>query len=111
SAAAFGLGAGLFFVGYVIFELPSNILLHKFGARMWLARIMLSWGIITILTCLVQGETSFYIMRVLLGIAEAGAYPGIILYFTQWFPSKERGKAVASLEVLVVLSLAFGAVA
>lgn len=111
SAAAFGLGAGLFFVGYVIFELPSNILLHKFGARKWLARIMLSWGIITVLTCLVQGETSFYIMRVLLGIAEAGAYPGIILYFTQWFPSKERGKAVASLEVLVVLSLAFGAVA
>lgn len=110
SAAAFGLGAGLFFVGYVIFELPSNILLHKFGARIWLARIMLSWGIVTILTCLVQEEIGFYVMRVLLGVAEAGAYPGIILYFTQWFPERERGKAVASLEVLVVLSLAFGAV-
>ncbi|RGE18563.1 MFS transporter [Leucobacter sp. wl10] len=110
SAAAFGLGAGLFFVGYALCEVPSNILLHKIGARVWMARIMISWGIITLLTCFVQGEVSFYIMRILLGIAEAGAYPGILLIFTTWFPSKMRGKAIASLEILVLLALAGGAV-
>lgn len=110
SAAAFGLGAGLFFVGYAVCEVPSNILLHKIGARVWMARIMISWGVITLLTCLVQGEVSFYIMRILLGIAEAGAYPGILLIFTTWFPSKMRGKAIASLEILVLLALAGGAV-
>jgi ACS family tartrate transporter-like MFS transporter len=110
SAAAFGLGAGLFFLGYAVCEVPSNILLHKIGARVWMARIMISWGVITVATCFVQGETSFYIMRILLGIAEAGAYPGILLVFTQWFPSKMRGKAIASLEILVLLALAGGAV-
>ncbi|WP_210604481.1 MFS transporter [Brevibacterium oceani] len=110
SAAAFGLGAGLFFIGYAVCELPSNILLHKVGARVWMARIMTSWGVISVLTCLVQGEMSFYVMRILLGVAEAGAYPGILLIFTNWFPSKMRGKAIASLEILVLLSLAFGAV-
>lgn len=110
SAAAFGLGAGLFFVGYAICEVPSNILLHKIGPRIWMARIMISWGVITLLTCLVQGEVSFYIMRILLGIAEAGAYPGILLIFTTWFPSKMRGKAIASLEIFVLLALAGGAV-
>lgn len=110
SAAAFGLGAGLFFVGYAVCEIPSNLLMHRVGARRWMARIMISWGVVTLLTALVQGETSFYLMRVLLGVAEAGAYPGILLVFTQWFPSRMRGKAIACLEVLTLLSLAVGAV-
>jgi MFS transporter, ACS family, tartrate transporter len=110
SEAAFGLGAGLFFVGYTLFEVPSNILLHKVGPRRWLARIMISWGIITIATLLAQGPASLYALRVLLGIAEAGAYPGIVFYFTKWFPARTRGRAISALEVLTALSLAFAAV-
>lgn len=110
SEAAFGLGAGLFFVGYTVFEVPSNIFLHKVGPRRWLARIMISWGVITIATLLAKGPASFYALRVLLGIAEAGAYPGIVLYFTQWFPARARGRAISALEVLTALSLAFASV-
>ena len=110
SEAAFGLGAGLFFVGYAVFEVPSNILLHKVGPRRWLARIMISWGIITIATMLARGPASFYTLRVLLGIAEAGAYPGIVLFFTRWFPARTRGRSISALEVLTALSLAFAAV-
>ena len=94
-AAAYGLGAGLFFVGYAIFEVPSNILLQRFGARAWLARIMLTWGVVAMAMAFVKGETSFYVLRFLLGAAEAGFFPGIIYYFTQWLPSSERGKAMA----------------
>lgn len=94
-AAAYGLGAGLFFIGYAIFEVPSNILMQKFGARMWLTRIMLTWGIVASATAFVQGETSFYILRFLLGAAEAGFFPGAIFYFTCWLPASERGKAMA----------------
>ena len=94
-AAAYGLGAGLFFVGYAIFEVPSNILLQRFGARAWLARIMLTWGVVAMSMAFVKGETSFYVLRFLLGAAEAGFFPGIIYYFTQWLPSSERGKAMA----------------
>jgi MFS family permease len=94
-AAAYGLGAGLFFVGYAIFEVPSNLLLQRFGARAWLARIMLTWGVVAMAMAFVKGETSFYVLRFLLGAAEAGFFPGIIYYFTQWLPSSERGKAMA----------------
>ena len=94
-AAAYGLGAGLFFVGYAIFEVPSNMLLQRFGARAWLARIMLTWGVVAMAMAFVKGETSFYVLRFLLGAAEAGFFPGIIYYFTQWLPSSERGKAMA----------------
>lgn len=92
SEAAYGLGAGIFFLGYFLFEVPSNIMLHKMGARRWIARIMISWGILSAATMLVTGTTSFYVMRFLLGVAEAGFFPGIILYLTLWFPAVRRGR-------------------
>lgn len=95
SAAAYGLGSGLFFVGYAIFEVPSNILMQRFGARAWLTRIMLTWGIVAGAMAFVRNDTSFYVLRFLLGAAEAGFFPGIILYFAQWLPDKDRGKAAA----------------
>ncbi|MFX1675370.1 MFS transporter [Paraburkholderia sp. A2WS-5] len=95
SAAAYGLGAGLFFVGYALFEVPSNILMQKYGARAWLTRIMGTWGIVAACMAFVRNDTSFYALRFLLGIAEAGFFPGVVYYFAQWLPQKERGKAVA----------------
>jgi MFS family permease len=94
-AAAYGLGAGLFFVGYALFEVPSNMLLQRYGARAWLTRIMFTWGVAAMAMAFVRGETSFYVLRFILGAAEAGFFPGIIYYFTQWLPSTERGKAMA----------------
>lgn len=94
-AAAYGLGSGLFFIGYALFEVPSNILMAKFGARAWLTRIMLTWGLVAAAMAFTTGEKSFYALRFLLGIAEAGFFPGVVYYFTQWLPHKERGKAVA----------------
>ncbi|EEY27581.1 major facilitator family transporter [Brucella suis bv. 5 str. 513] len=95
SEAIYGLGAGLFFIGYFFFEIPSNILLHKLGARLWIARIMITWGLLSALFAFVQTEWQFYILRFLLGAAEAGFYPGVILYLTYWFPSHRRGKMFA----------------
>jgi len=95
SAAAYGLGAGLFFVGYAIFEVPSNILMQKYGARAWLTRIMGTWGIVAASMAFVRNDTAFYLLRFLLGVAEAGFFPGVVYYFAQWLPQKERGKAVA----------------
>lgn len=94
-AAAYGLGAGLFFVGYVLFEVPSNMLLERLGARIWLTRIMITWGIVVIATAFAWNTTSFYILRFLLGVAEAGFLPGIVLYLTFWLPSRFRGRAMA----------------
>ncbi|MES2069108.1 MAG: MFS transporter [Pseudomonadota bacterium] len=94
-AAAFGLGAGLFFVAYAVFEVPSNILQQRFGAKAWLTRIMFTWGVVATGMAFITGETSFYVMRLLLGIAEAGFFPGVVYYFTQWLPNGERGKAMA----------------
>ncbi|MCI1012913.1 MFS transporter [Herbaspirillum sp. C7C2] len=94
-AAAFGLGAGLFFVGYAIFEVPSNMLLQRYGARAWLTRIMFTWGLVAACMAFVQSETSFYFMRFLLGVTEAGFFPGVVYYFTQWLPNHERGRAMA----------------
>jgi D-galactonate transporter len=93
----YGLGAGLFFIGYFFFEVPSNIILHRIGARKWIARIMISWGIISAATMFVTTAGMFYFMRFLLGIAEAGFFPGIILYITYWYPSYWRGRMVALL--------------
>jgi ACS family tartrate transporter-like MFS transporter len=108
SAAAYGLGAGLFFIGYFFFEVPSNILLHRVGARMWIARIMITWGLVASATAFIQGQTSFYIVRVLLGVAEAGFFPGIILYLTYWFPRAQRAKIVALFFLAVPLSSVIG---
>jgi MFS transporter, ACS family, tartrate transporter len=97
SAYIYGWGAGIFFFGYFLFEIPSNLALEKVGARIWIARIMITWGIISGLTAFVTGTTSFLIIRFLLGAAEAGFFPGMILYFTYWFPSKYRGRVISTL--------------
>jgi MFS family permease len=94
-AAAYGFGAGLFFIAYAIFELPSNVLMEKYGAKVWLARIMISWGIVSFLMAFVQNETMFYVLRFLLGAAEAGFFPAVIFYFARWVPAGQRGKATA----------------
>jgi MFS family permease len=95
SDAAFATGAGIFFIGYFFFEVPSNVLLKKFGARMWIARIMISWGVISACMIFVRSEWSFHVMRFLLGIAEAGFFPGIIFYLTLWYPSRLRSTRTA----------------
>ena len=90
SEVAYGLGASLFFIGYLIFEIPSNVMLHKYGAPRWIARIMLTWGIVTILLAFTKNATMFYVLRFLLGASEAGLYPGVIYYLTLWFPARHR---------------------
>ncbi len=109
SSTAFGLGAGLFFIGYFIFEVPSNMIMHRVGASRWIARIMITWGVVAAGQALVQGETSFYIARILLGIMEAGFFPGAILYLTLWFPAAQRARVVGLFMLAVPLSTAIGA--
>ncbi|MCA1187029.1 MULTISPECIES: MFS transporter [unclassified Saccharopolyspora] len=94
-AAAYGLGAGLFFVAYALFEVPSNVLMERFGARVWLTRIMISWGVVVFAMAFITDTTTFYAMRFLLGVAEAGFFPGVMYYFTRWLPDRYRGRAVA----------------
>ena len=95
SPSVYGFGAGLFFVSYVLFEIPSNLLLDRIGVRIWIARIMITWGLVSAATMFVRGAESFFALRFLLGAAEAGFFPGIILYLTRWFPAGERARAVA----------------
>ena len=95
SASVYGLGAGIFFLGYFAFEVPSNLLLERFGARPWIARIMVTWGIVSAAMMFTTGVRSFFALRMLLGVAEAGFFPGMILYLTYWFPERERAKTVA----------------
>lgn len=95
SHAAYGLGAGLFFIGYFLFEIPSNLILARVGPRFWIARIMITWGLVSMAMAWVEGEHSFYLLRFLLGLAEAGFFPGIILYLTYWFPSAYRARIIA----------------
>ncbi|WP_273166844.1 MFS transporter [Actinomyces israelii] len=109
SAAAYGLGAGLFFVCYAVLEIPSNLIMHKVGARFWIARIMLTWGLISMAMAFVWNEGSFYVLRVLLGAAEAGLYPGIILYLSYWFTQKDRAKATGLFLLGVSLANVIGA--
>ena len=109
SETAFGLGAGIFFLAYFIFEVPSNLFLEKFGARKWIARIMLSWGILSGAMAFVGGEYSFYFVRVLLGFAEAGFFPGIIFYLTLWFPAAERARIIGLFMAAIPLSSVIGA--
>jgi MFS family permease len=94
SETVYGLGAGLFFVGYVVLEIPSNLLLHRFGARLWISRIMITWGLLSMCTLLVTTPTQFYVVRFMLGAAEAGFLPGVLLYLTQWYPPDLRARAV-----------------
>lgn len=96
TATMFGWAAGLFFFGYFMFEIPSNLLMQRFGARVWIARIMITWGLISMATAFATGPISFSIARFLLGLAEAGFTPGVYLYFTYWFPGKWRAKATAA---------------
>src|SRR5262245_61708092 len=93
--ATFGYGAGIFFIGYFVFEVPSNLIMARVGARIWMARILVTWGIISSAMMFVSGPATFYVLRFLLGVAEAGFFPGMILYLTYWFPAEERGRAVA----------------
>ncbi len=109
SATAYGLGAGLFFVGYSLLEVPSNLLLYRLGARVWIARIMLTWGVLAACMSLVQNEWMFYAVRLLLGIAEAGFVPGIVLYLTMWFPTKARGRMVAWFLISIPVAVVLGA--
>ncbi len=97
SDTVYGLGAGIFFLGYFLFEIPSNIVLHRVGARVWICRVLVTWGLVSAGTALVRTSGEFYAVRFLLGVAEAGFFPGMILYLTYWFPSHRRGKMVAVL--------------
>ena len=109
SPTVFGWGAGIFFIGYFIFEVPSNLALQKFGASRWIARIMVSWGIISALMAAISGQWSFYFLRFLLGIAEAGFFPGIILYLTYWYPAEYRARFLGAFAVAVPVSTVIGA--
>ncbi len=109
SASVFGFGAGIFFLGYFVFEVPSNLALARFGARKWIARIMLSWGLLSGGMAFVTGQTGFYVMRVLLGAAEAGFFPGIIFYLTLWFPASYRGRVTSLFVIALPLSVVIGA--
>jgi len=108
TATMFGWAAGLFFFGYFIFEIPSNLLMQRFGARVWIARIMITWGLISMATAFATGPISFGIARFLLGVAEAGFTPGVYLYFTLWFPGKWRARATAAFLLGIPMANIFG---
>lgn len=108
SSTVFGVGAGIFFLGYFLFEVPSNLILHKVGARIWIARVMITWGLVSGAMALVQGTTSFYTLRFLLGVAEAGFFPGIILYLSYWFPARRRAAVTAMFMATAPLATAIG---
>jgi len=108
SETIYGLGAGIFFIGYFIFEVPSNVILHKVGARVWIARIMIAWGILSAAMMFVSSPTMFYVMRFLLGVAEAGFFPGIILYLTYWYPAQRRGRVTALFMTAIALAGVIG---
>ena len=108
SETVFGLGAGIFFLGYFFFEVPSNLLLHKVGARIWIARIMITWGLLSACFMFVESVRSFYILRFLLGLAEAGFYPGVILYLTYWYPAHRRARIVAVFMSAIPVAGIFG---
>ena len=109
SAAAFGFALGTFYWGYFIFEVPSNLIMEKVGARLWIARIMITWGILAGITATVAGPTSLGIVRFLLGVAEAGFFPGILLYFTYWFPSYHHARIVSGFLIGLPVTVALGA--
>lgn len=109
SEYAYGLGASLFFIGYFLFEVPSNLFLDRLGARVWFARILVSWGIVTIALAFTQNATMFYILRFLLGVCEAGFFPGVLYLLTLWFPSVYRGRMVGLFMIFSAIANAVGA--
>jgi ACS family tartrate transporter-like MFS transporter len=109
SDAAYGLGGGLFFLGYCLFEIPSNLVLERVGARIWIARIMIGWGLVSMAMTFIVGQWSFYAMRVLLGVAEAGFFPGIVLYLTYWIPAPERARTGALFMTAAPVAVLIGA--
>ena len=108
--AVFGLGASVFFVGYMILEVPSNLMLHVLGARVWLARILMTWGAVATCMAFTSGTWSFYGLRFGLGLAEAGFMPGVVLYFTYWFPARYRARAIAGYIIAGSVSAVLGGV-
>lgn len=108
SATAYGLGAGMFFIGYILFEVPSNLALVRFGARRWIARIMVTWGVISAAMMFVRSPATFYWLRFLLGAAEAGFFPGIVYYLGGWFPSRDRARAIARFMTAIPVSAIVG---
>ena len=108
SASAYGFGAGIFFLGYFLFEVPSNLILERVGARLWIARVMFTWGLISGAMALVRGPVGFYVLRFLLGAAEAGVFPGIILYLSYWFPARHRAGVTALFMAAAPVSTALG---
>ncbi len=108
SDAAYAAGAGIFFIGYFFFEVPSNVLLKRFGARLWIARIMVTWGLVSSAMMFMKGEQSFYVMRFILGLAEAGFFPGVIYYLTLWYPSRQRATRTAGFVAAIALAGVIG---
>ncbi|MGR3910534.1 MFS transporter [Burkholderia sp. SR8] len=109
SSEAFGFASGIFFIGYFLFEVPSNVMLNKFGARVWIARILVTWGIVSVISAFVHDATQLYVLRFLLGVAEAGFFPGIIVYLTYWFRAKELATTVALFTAAIPVSYIIGA--
>ncbi len=108
SPAVYGFGAGIFFIGYSLFEVPSNLILARIGARRWIARIMITWGLISAGMMFVRGPLSFYVLRFLLGVAEAGFFPGIIFYLSEWFPARVRARTIAPFMTAIPISGVIG---
>jgi MFS transporter, ACS family, tartrate transporter len=108
SAYVYGLGAGIFFIGYCLFEVPSNLILHKVGGRLWIARIMITWGLIAGSMAFIKGEMGFYVFRFMLGVAEAGFFPGIVYYLTYWVPAAQRARLVGAFMTAIPISTAIG---
>ena len=109
SETVYGFGAGMFFIGYFFFEVPSNLILHRVGARVWIARIMITWGIASTATMFASSPGSLYLIRFLVGVAEAGFLPGVLLYLTYWFPPSHRARANAVFMIAMPVTIAFGA--
>src|SRR5881392_1129279 len=109
TAYMYGWGAGIFFLGYFLFEVPSNVILQRVGARVWIARIMISWGIASAAMMFITGFRSFLLVRFLLGVAEAGFFPGVLLYFTYWFPSYHHARIVSGFMIGLLIAVAAGA--
>ena len=109
SPRVFGLGLGLFYVGYMLLEIPGALFVEHWSARKWFTRILITWGVCSMCTALVSNETEFYVARFLLGLAEAGFFPGVIIYFTHWFPKRVRSRAMSGMLIGVPASLALGA--